>query len=308
MPPAEDDGPITRLLVIKSLPLFADVPAEELAAIAEHLQHRTFAAGEPIYGGDAAAIDAIHLVLEGQITEHRSGRPFRTYGAQRVVGGVDALARSGPEVRAVADEDTRTLAIDRSALRDILEDNFGLLSAALQGVAAATLRLRAVLPAAGFDGASDGRDVRPAFVDSLPARMRALRADTWLGRAGIRALGQLAREADVTVARAGARLWSVGDTAEHAVVVLRGAVACTTLERPPFQVGAGTILGLEDALALEPRWHAAIASREATLLTITRTTLVDALEDDADTAVEVLAAMAGIASTLRDRVAEGAPA
>jgi CRP-like cAMP-binding protein len=304
VPPADDDAPITRLLVIKALPLFADVEADELAIIAEHAQVRSFGSGETVFGGPEVPVDAIHLILEGRITEHRNGRPFRTYGPQRVLGGVDALARTGRAVHAVADEDTRTLAIERAALREILEDNFGILVAALQGVAAAILRLRTALPSAGFEGAG-GDDDAPPFVDSLAARLTLLRENTWLGRAGVRTLGQLVREAEVTTVAGDTRLWTAGDGAEHALVVLRGAVACTPADRRAFRVGSGTILGLDEALALDARWCDAATTGDATLLALTRTALLDALEDDADSAVEVLAAMASVASGLRDLVAEG---
>jgi CRP-like cAMP-binding protein len=307
VPPADDDGPIARLLIVKALPLFADVAADELAVIAEHMRSATFGTGEVVFGGPEQPVDAIHLIVDGRITEHRFGRPFRSYGPLRVIGGIDALARSGTEVQGIADEETRTLFIDRAALRDILEDSFGILSAALQGVAAATLRLRHVLSAAGFDTAHGIPDA-PTFVDSLPARMNALRSDTWLGRAGVRTLGQLARESTLLATGGGTRLWGNGDTAEHAVVLLRGTVTCVAGDRAAFRVGRGTVLGLDEALALEPRWHDATTAGETTLLSIGRATLIDALEDDTDTAVTVLAAMAGVASHLRDLVAEGAAA
>ncbi len=304
MPPADDDAPIARLLVIKALPLFADVGADELAVIAEHTHAHSFARGETVFGGPDVPVDTIHLILDGRITEHRNGRPFRTYGPQRVLGGVDALARRERTVHAVADEDTRTIAIDRTALHDILEDNFGILAAALQGVAGAILRLRNVLPSAGFEGAAGHHGAAPAFVDSLAARLTLLRDTTWLGRAAVRTLGQLAREAQVAAITGDTRLWSAGDVAEHAVVVLRGAVACAPADRRAFRVGPGTILGMEESLALDPRWCDAAVAGDATLLTLTRTALLDALEDDTDSAVAVLAGMASVASGLRDLVAE----
>ncbi len=118
--------------------------------------------------------------------------------------------------------------------------------------------------------------------------------------------------ADIAVK--GDRIAAVGrvEGPSREVIDATGDLVSPPFVDPHFHMDATLSLGMPQGLSitsrLEPRWHAAIASREATLLTITRTTLVDALEDDADTAVEVLAAMAGIASTLRDRVAEGAPA
>ncbi|HEV7732696.1 MAG TPA: cyclic nucleotide-binding domain-containing protein [Candidatus Binatia bacterium] len=305
MPPSDDtDASIARLLVLKAMPLFADVHPDELAAVAEHTHLHTFEAGERLFSGTEKPVSTIHLVMEGRVTEHRGGRPFRSHGPQHVLGGLDALALSETDVVAVADEYTRTVAIERTALRDILEDNFGLLSTTLQGVAAATLRLRRRLPAAGF-GEPSLHDHAPDGADDLASRMAFLRRHTWLGHLRVRTLGQLAHDAVVLAPRAAHHLWAGGDTAEHAVVIVRGTVTCSIDGAVTWNVGPGTVLGLEETLALEPRWGAADAAADTALLSITRTQLIDALEDDPDAAVGLLGGLATVASTLRDRVAGG---
>ncbi len=305
MPPADDaDGAIARLLVLKAMPLFADVHPDELAAVAEHTHLHTFQPGERLFSGTEQPVSTIHLVMEGRVTEHRGGRPFRSHGPQHVLGGLDALALSESNVVAIADEHTRTVAIERAALRDILEDNFGLLSTTLQGVAAATLRLRRRLPAAGF-GEPSPREETGTVADDLASRMAFLRRHTWLGHLRVRTLGQLAHDAVALAPRGSEHLWTSGDTAEHAVVVVRGTIACSTEGAAPWSVGPGTVLGLEETLAMEPRWGGAVAAADAALLSITRTQLIDALEDDPDAAVGLLGGLATVASTLRDRVAGG---
>lgn len=309
MLPVEDGtNGVERLLAIKALPLFAGVHADELTVIAEHTRVCEFRQGETVFATDDGPVTSIHLVLEGRITEHRNGQPFRIHEALRVLGAVDALARSDAAVTAVADVDTRTLVVERADLHDILEDNFNVLSVALQGVAAATLRLRRrLVPSAGFEDGGGGGVVDAGAriaLDDLGARIAFLRR-TALGGAKIRTLGQLARDAELLAVPDGERLWAEGLTADHAIVVVHGAVACATADgRQRFALGPEAIAGVEEALAAEPRWYEATARGDVAAMRLTRAAIVDALEDDSDMALDALAALATVASTLRDRVAE----
>jgi CRP-like cAMP-binding protein len=303
---AEEAGnAVERMLAMKALPLLAELHADELAALAEHTRLCTFAPGETVFSGTEVPVDGIHLVLDGRVVEHRGGRPVRTHGSHHVVGGVDALAHA-TDVVAGAAEETRTLSIDRAALRDVLEDNFGVLAATLQGVAAATLRLRRrIVPSAGFPSRVEPPPSDPGPLDELGARIAFLHRHTWLRHARVRTLGQIAREAESISVAAGATIWAQGEPAEHGAVVVTGVVACETADgRQRFEVGPGAVLGLEEALAMDVRWYGSTALAPVALLAVSRAAFVDVLEDDPDTALELLAALATVASGLRDRTAE----
>lgn len=293
------------MLAIKAMPVFADVHSDDLAALAECARVHTFRRGETLYSGTEAPVSSIHLVLDGQVTEYRGGRPFVTHGPHRVLGGEDALALTSADVVAVADEDTRTVAIERDQLRDLLEDNFGVLSAALQGVAAATLRLRRrIVPSAGWPEPPPVVERSAPLADDLGARVAFLWEETWLHRARIRTLGQLARAADVVELREGGQLWAAGGEADDALIVVDGCVRCETPDgRQRFDCGRGAILGLEEALAMEEHWCGAIVRAPGSALQVTRAALIDVLEDDPDSALALLAACATLASGLRDLVA-----
>jgi len=294
-----------RMLAIKAMPVFGDVHPDELAVIAEYARPHTFRRGETLYEGSAAPVSTIHLVLEGRVTEHRRGRPFITHGPMHVIGGEDALALSAGDVTAIADEDTRTLAIEHEQLRDVLEDNFGVLSAALRGVAEATLRLRRrIVPSAGF-AARPSDDAAPEHVlDDPGERVAFLWEQTWLRHARVRTLGQLAADAESVAFTAGDTPWAAGDRAEHALVVVSGRIHCETPDgQQQFEAWRGTVLGLEEALAADTRWFGAVAREPGSALRICRASLLDVLEDDPDSALALLAAFATIASGLRDEVA-----
>ena len=299
MPQAEESAAtIERMLAIRALPLVADIDLDELAVVAEHARAREYAHGEELPPG-------IHLLLTGRVVECRAGRPFRTHGPQHVVGAIDALALAATDTKLLVEEDTSTLAIGRDDLRDILEDNFGALSATLQGVAASTLRMRRELrPGAGFPPHAAGHAGPPGALDEPWARVAYLCERRWLPAARIETLGHLASEAVLVSVADGEVLWNEGEPADDVVMILRGAVGCRSATGGQrFQRGAGTIVGLDEALAIETRWYEAVAREPLTALRVTRTTILDALEDDLDTALHMLTTLARIASRLRDRVA-----
>lgn len=303
----ETAGSIERLLVIKAVPLFAELAAEELAVIAEHARGQVFPAGATLFSGSEQPVAAIHLVLRGSVVERRAGRPFRTHGPQQVVGGVDALAFTASDVSAVAEEDTETLSLARADLASILEDNFGILWVTLQGVAAAALRTRRRLPATGYSPAASVTEPLAGDADDLAARLVFLRRYAPFSRMRIRTLAQLLHEAETIAPADGQQLWESGESAGKVVVLLRGSVACRTPDGRRFEAAAGSLLGLEEALAMEVRWYSARARDEVLALSIARTAVVDALEDSAESAIEVLSAMASVASEIRDRLARSGP-
>ena len=297
MPQAEQSATIERLLAIRALPLFADVDLDELAVVAEHARTHQCAQGERLPPG-------IHLIVAGEVVEYRAGQPFRTHGPTHVVGGFDALALVATDTQLVCGQDTSTLTIGRDDLRDILEDNFGTLSAALQGVAASTLRLRRQLPGGGFPGHEMPRPMASWPLDELWGRTAFLRAQRWLPAARIQTLGYLAREASLVSIPDGTVLWRESEPADDAAMIVGGALACTSAAGGHrFARGPGAILGIDESLAIEPRWYEAVARGPLTALRLSRAAVLDALEDDPDTALHMLTTLARVASRLRDRVA-----
>jgi CRP-like cAMP-binding protein len=285
------------MLAIRALPLVADIHLDELAVVAEHARSHRVARGEALPPG-------IHLILAGRVVEWRAGRAFRVHGPQHVVGGIDALALTATDTTLLVEDEASTLAIGRDDLRDILEDNFGALSATLQGVAASTLRMRRELrPGAGFPSHGTGRADAAAALDEPWTRVAYLRARRWLPAARIETLGHLAREAALVSVTDGEVLWTEGEPADDVALIVRGTVACRSAAGQRFQRGAGTIVGLDEALAIDTRWYEAVAREPLTILRVTRAAILDALEDDPDTALHMLTTLARIASRLRDRVA-----
>ena len=309
MSPADDTGTaVERMLVVKSLPVLCDLEPDELATVAERARFRDYAEGETLFSGVDAPVTMIHLVVDGSVVEKRGGRPFRSHGPQHVVGGLEALAVAATDVVAVAETATRTLAIDREALREILADNFGVLGATLQGVAAALLRLRqAVGPTGGFAPDEPGSPVA-ASPGELADRIAFLHDRTWLRGMPVRALGYVAAEAEPMTLADGERLWRDAEPAAWGTVVTGGTVRCASADgRRRFDVGPGAIIGLEEAFAGGERWFEAVAHGEMTALRLRADSIVDVLEDETDAALMLLGALAATASGLRDRMAgEGA--
>jgi CRP-like cAMP-binding protein len=124
-----------------------------------------------------------------------------------------------------------------------------------------------------------------------------------LPAARIETLGHVAREAALVAVADGELLWREGEAADDLAIIVRGVVGCRSAGGQRFQRGPGTIAGLDEALAIDTRWYDAVAREPLTVLRVTRAAILDALEDDPDTALHMLTILARIASRLRDRVA-----
>jgi CRP-like cAMP-binding protein len=110
--------------LLQRIPLFADLDAQKLQALAFSADHVSYATGERLYTF-GQEIDAIHVVLKGKAkTLHRvDGHAIADIGPGEVVGCVPALADSDAPCDVVAEEPVEALLIQRPVFMKALEDN-----------------------------------------------------------------------------------------------------------------------------------------------------------------------------------------
>ena len=75
---------VEKVLFLKSVELFRDLPGEELATIAEIAEEQPFAAGEPVFA-EGEPGDALYLVVEGVVRVHRGARHLAQLGVRDVL-------------------------------------------------------------------------------------------------------------------------------------------------------------------------------------------------------------------------------
>ena len=287
MEPAEGEAAsiVERALALRRLSGLEALDPELLTTLASRTELRRHRAGEALAPAENPR-PALHLVLEGRVCGDGAGKDG--VGAGGLVG--DRTELGGP-VRAV--EDSLTLALPVEDLTELCEEHFGLLLALMRVIARVALGKRSAYAEPGDDGGcasflSEELDLggRIAFLSASPT-FRGVRVHT---------LGQLAQDAKQLDLPEGQRLWSVGDLPGAIVVVVEGSLHCRS-ESGEFGIGPGALAGLAEAIAASPRWYDAEAEGPVRGLRLEVSALFDAMEDDPELAVDVLAALARSSAT-----------
>lgn len=112
---------VEKVLFLKSIELFSQIPGEELAQVALIATEELRDPGEEIFA-EGEAGDALFLVLEGQVRVHTSNRVIAELGERECFGEM-ALLDTGPRSATVtATHLTRLLRIGREDFQEILSD------------------------------------------------------------------------------------------------------------------------------------------------------------------------------------------
>jgi CRP-like cAMP-binding protein len=116
---------VERAAALRQVDLFGGLAADDLLQIASVAEERTFEAGDYLfYEGEEG--DYMYLVLDGRIRIEVGGREVAVIGAGKSTGEFAILDRRPRSASARAIDDTRTLAIHRADMAQILADNYSL--------------------------------------------------------------------------------------------------------------------------------------------------------------------------------------
>jgi CRP-like cAMP-binding protein len=282
MDTAEDEAAavVERALALRRLSGLEALDPELLTTLASRAELRRHRAGDALAAGHDPR-PALHLVLEGRV------RTLGAAGESSVGAGGLVGDRPSPDGDVRASEDSITLALPVEDLTELCEEHFGLLLVVMRAVARAALAKRR----AGPEPAAQADPAAPADELDLGGRVAFLSDCPTFAGVRVHTLGQLAQDAKPLRLRSGERLWSAGDTPGAIVVVTRGALRCRS-EAGDFEIGPRALAGLVEAVAASPHGYDAEAEGEVRGLRLEVSALFDAMEDDPELAVDVLAALA----------------
>ena len=126
--------PIEKVLMLQQVEIFAEVPTDQLAALAAISREVSYLAGDMVYH-EHDSPDALYLVLEGSVRLSQGDRTVSVAGPQ-VSFGTWALFDDEPRVLAAAAiENSRLLRIDRSEFNDLLSDDVRIAQGIIRTVA-----------------------------------------------------------------------------------------------------------------------------------------------------------------------------
>lgn len=112
---------VERVLYLKSIELFSQIPGEDLAQVAMLASEELKDAGENVFlEGDPS--DALYLVLEGKVRLHNNGKLVAELGPRECLGELAILDAAPRTSTATVAVDTNLLKISRDDFQDIMAE------------------------------------------------------------------------------------------------------------------------------------------------------------------------------------------
>ncbi len=123
-----DDPEVLRLLplfdrihFLRSVPLFASLPGEDVVQLAERLETLSFSRGERIFSSGEQG-DSLFVVVDGEVVLTREGRHLVTCGRTEFFGELAVLDRQPRSGDATASKDARLLRLASADLEELLAE------------------------------------------------------------------------------------------------------------------------------------------------------------------------------------------
>ena len=270
--------------MLRQFPILCDAELGELAMFAENVTEVVLPANT-IVASAGSRLDALHLVLTGEIAT--TGRQRRTWGPHQVFGGLEVLANREASQTAVATVATTTLQLLAPDVTEILEDSFGMMLAALRGLAAAyAMRARQRSHACMLC------DVPRAGSLGFVERLMLLRRQRAFSDAPLESLVALAHASEEVVLPAGTLVARAGTVGTSSYVIVEGALSAIDPSGAAREVGPGEVIGHLEALASQPHEETIEVVEPVRALKVEASRFFDVIEDHTDLGRAILAVLA----------------
>ena len=286
-------GPLERLLLLKRTPLLAALADDATAALAEATRERYVPAGRELLREDEPPA-SLHFVASGEVALSWRGVPLGRVGSWGPVAGLHAFLQGEAGLGARTVRDTLTLEIGAEAFTDLVEDHFALAHTLVQHLASDLLELSRQHGCPSLI-AGDGQPLpllSPVRGLDLVERVLVLKEVALFSRASLTTLAHLGRGLDEVALPPGTILWDREDGSDDFVLVVEGLVRCETAPGQAFVLRPGGAPGILEALAAQPHRARAVTVGHVRALRGRGEAVIDALEDDADLAFQVMAVLA----------------
>jgi CRP-like cAMP-binding protein len=265
------------------------------------MRDRRFKAGAVLIREGEVPV-AAYSVVRGRVSVSRRGQILGEVGPGAAVGVGAILSRDVLGLGAIAVTDGLALELDRETLVDIFEDFFPFLLEAITETSRRHLelikrlkqvpdQLPTIYPEVSALGGLD-------FVERL---LLFKSPEGPFELSSIDALAEIAQRAQHRSIEAGTTLWSEGERAGTACLIVSGSIRCSApRDGGPveFRAGGGTAIGALESIAGERRWHDAVAESRVEVLETDVSDLIDVFEDNVEMAMDFLAWASNAALTL----------
>ena len=110
---------VEKLMILRSVSIFAEVPEEVLADLAGYLEQLDVAAEEPVYEKGALG-RTMYIVADGKVRVHDETHTFVELGPGEIFGELTTLDPEPHSASVTAVDDAQLLALDRDALYELM--------------------------------------------------------------------------------------------------------------------------------------------------------------------------------------------
>lgn len=279
---ADTQTPVQRLLTLRQFPGFEDASLDELAVIAHNVVELEFEPGATVVTPSRSA--PLHLVIEGTLAS-ASGH---AWGTHEVVGALEAIARRRTHDPITAETKVRTLRLAAADFREILDDNYGLMSSVRRSLARELIADLVPATPPARSGSVDIPDSPLGMVD----RLIVLRRYMPFSRGRIEALAALAQAAEEIHMPARAAVCTQGEPVTSVSILLDGTVRGVR-DGVSFVLGPGHAPGALESLADVPYASTMTTLTPIRALRLPNAALYDVLEDHTDLALAMVESLAG---------------
>ncbi|HEY7410399.1 MAG TPA: cyclic nucleotide-binding domain-containing protein [Vicinamibacteria bacterium] len=278
-------GHFERMLHLRKVPVLGSLPPALLSPVADLSRERLVEPGAVLLR-EGEPVSSAYYVVDGAVSVEGEGWARRVVSGHELAG-LHLLARDEKGLRAVAEAPSLLLEVEAEALFDLFEDEFAILLNVVRDLSRQLI--------AGLK-----RDPRwPSVIRSeasaeldLVERIFYLRQARPFTRVSINALAELSRGLVEVRFEPGTVLWEAGHSSDWALLVVEGVARCTVLRGAAFDAGAGSSLGVAEALGDVPRWYTAVVAEPLRGLQSSIEALIDVFEDNLEMALAYMSFMA----------------
>lgn len=298
---------LERILYLKKVPVFSQLPNDSLAALAEMLRERAFPK-DSVIQAEGESVTRIQFILDGYIRASRRGVPMTGGGPGTPMGALAVLARDPQGYLGIADVDTFTLELDSDALLEVCEDHFAIVHRALHYLSRWAISIQQRVGPQLEPQAAPVARLASGELDFVE-RIFFLRQITPFANASINALAELSRGLTEVHFDAGIPLWAEGDPAHYVLMIADGRVACASQTHGlSFEAGPPYAVAAMEAVAEVPHWFSATTLTPVRALHGTIEGMLDVFEDNFELAMDYAALLAGGMLSYLERAGTDEPA
>jgi hypothetical protein len=122
---------LEKTILLKSVPLFEDIPGEELSRVAQIAEEQNFPAGMTMFrDGDHA--DCLYVIVRGSVSIRKRGRELAVLTASQSLGEMAVLDSSPRSADATTIEPTDMLRVGQEEFLEIMQSNTQIMKGVVQ--------------------------------------------------------------------------------------------------------------------------------------------------------------------------------